>query len=390
MFQIRTIGLLIVGLLTIATCAMEVPEDPSILVEILSGQVQTKQLNLRPYTTDMLTELKQYLEQQKLTQSGNFKLLYTELEKELRNRTQAISPSVMQNLYLVPTEQSELNQLGLCPIFPRNRAIIIDSERGRKESLLFPIDLLYTKLKTWERSTVDKDYVFSCPIDDIGGDRYLMQLACFDQHESPKVASNCGSNSIYTSVYMLLYAKTGNKKYLSYINNLKEAEDFLDTYGCTGRGGRLTSAEQLNIKIDTVISDFKEINKGDIQVIENIFMLDKNARDIFGGSHKEITAIDALMSKVKNGLTQENFCQAIIVGDAEQAQMALGTGHYFAFIIIKANNKTQYVVLDTVPENYYLYYDSYDYQKVLYLIGMLSQGKSTALSLIDTPLNIPF
>src|SRR5690606_12775288 len=127
--------------------------------------------------------------------------------------------------------------------------------------------------------------------------------------------------------------------------------------------------------INIIIQDFNVINKGDIEVLENILMLDADNSTIFGGSEKELKKIENLKQKIQSGLKQQYFFQALIIGSGDTAQFIQGgVGHYFTFVIIKANNRTEYIIVDTLPTNYYLSSVSYEYKKIRYLIDMLEKG----------------
>jgi hypothetical protein len=292
-------------------------------------------------------------------------------------------PNIRQTLYLIPTEKSELYQLGLCPLFPRERIIIIDDKRHE-----IALDFYYTALKTWERK-IEKPSL-ECPIINIGIDRYLSQLRTLDQDEVEITVSNCAALAINNAILFGLYAKTDNKDYLYHINNVARAQSFLEQYGCaqtTGRN-RLQDVTRLENTINTIIQDFNVINRGDIAVLENILMLDADNSTIFGGSQEELDKIENLKQKVKTGLTKPYFFQALIIGSGDTAQFNQGAiGHYFTFVIIKANNHTQYIIVDTLPTNYYLFSASYEYKKIRYLIDMLEKGTSNRLDIRrDTPL----
>ena len=197
-----------------------------------------------------------------------------------------------------------------------------------------------------------------------GLNRQLLQIGMAKQIEA-----RCGGLSLINILWAKRYAKSGNVNDLTYLHNANNAKKVLDTIGC----GNL-------VDIGKVEAYFKDAqNKGydvsNIDAISSILVVNKDLAEFLFG--EETATGQELKNKVRKGLKQDFFFHGIIIGN-EETQVG-GSGHYFAFVIIKVRNQVQYIVIDSLEDVNHLTPGSYNRRRIDYLIDQFETGKAVGL-----------
>lgn len=346
----------------------------------------------------------------KYSDENLYKALINELEKAQNEKgeiatSQAnalIADSIEElkksHTYLIPLDH--LNKLGLCPLFPRYEYLEIEGEKEPVRS--GALDVKYRTTKTWDLKLISEtDKLQNLPcfktnrnlqeegfnqiLSNQPFERTIIQLKTINQNEAIGSTAMCGGLSLHNGILMHSYAKTGDLNYLKELTNEKLAKEFLQDNGCM----RWVNSEELN----KIFQNFRNIDTNNFAVIPTVFALDKRYYDYpFYFTETQRQEFDQILKKISSGLQKNNFFYTIIIGDQETAQFSKeGRGHFFNLSIFKVGNNVQYVITDTQPENYHLLGESYEYKRILHLIGLVESYnkaiETTVLDLFkDTPL----
>ena len=196
-----------------------------------------------------------------------------------------------------------------------------------------------------------------------GLDRKLLQISMAEQIEA-----RCGGLSLINALWTEKYTKSGNKTDLTYLHNPNNVKKILDRIGC----GNWVDIGRVKAYVESAKN--QGYDTANIDAISSVLVVDKNLAEFLFG--EEVTTGQELKNKVRKGFNQDFFFHGIIIGD-EEARVG-GSGHYFAFVIIKSGNQVQYVVIDSLDTNH-LTPDSYNRRRIDYLIDYLETGKAESL-----------
>jgi len=299
---------------------------------------------------------------------------------------------------LIPT--SNLESLGLCPLYPRYEEFTVDNETFKN---ILPVK--FKRTGSWDVQVVDKENALKLmPCVKQGKDfdkdplakklpslsgsitrRIIMQLKTVNQNETQEGTAMCAGLSLRNALLLYQFARTGKTSFLAQLPDSTDAKKFLEKNGCV----RWVNAETLAGLIEKVGG-----SRDYFSVIPTVFLLDptyyKEPLLAFSFEDSDFNAMKKLREKISSGLRGEHFFHVFIIGDHEVAQRSSGRGHYFVLALLKVGTTVEYVVVDTQVEDYHLRQGSYEYQRLLYFISLLESErfdfKSKLMDLYsDTP-----
>jgi len=306
-----------------------------------------------------------------------------------------LPPQHIKEVFLVETDQKEqkqLKNLGLCPLYPRTVEISLPNEPTITSELPIRYSVYREKSNpdNWTTEEISPANISTLPcvlditsLFNIPGitKRELMQLKTINQDEVEETVSACPTLALHNSVLMYQFALSGKATDLKELYNINSVKVFIKTFGCI----KLATIKQIE---QFFLEKKIEIPKESIYFLPTILLFNADYNKFLGDGSTDIaqlTSLNMVKETIENGLKQQNFFFTFIIGDEEKAQY--GGGHYFSFSIIKKGTVIQYVVVDTAPEHYYLFTDSYEYKRLLYLIEMIERGYSDKIILNrDTPI----
>lgn len=318
--------------------------------------------------------------------------------------------AVQDKIFLVPIDA--LNQLGLCPLFPRFEDLVVEGKAYQSQLPVF-FTRIVTGVKTdWQLTELgNKDQqAASTPLaqlpcwldvstDVAAKDQQIkiVQLKAVNQDSLPETVGACPTLALRSSLKVFDYATSGDVSHLVDLYDQKDAAEFISSYGCI---------KWANIKEVEAFFANKIVSsvKNNMGFLPSLLLFNPDyARNVDPGM---VQYVAQLTQKIKSGLNQPQFFFTLIVGNEEKAQFGKGFGHYYSLSIIKKDKETQYVLVDTQATRYYLYsarseqliskelqlyqtvnQPSYELKLLLYVIEMLHKGASNQINLRrDTPL----
>ena len=211
----------------------------------------------------------------------------------------------------------------------------------------------------------------------------LIQIKTVDQTQPPLhrrfKSETCPVLALRNAALLLRFGARGNYDELKKIDNVESAQEFM----MSGKVG--SCVEKLNLltteEIDQLLYFAVEpalLNY--INTLDSVTELGQSgeffAPEIAEKNKKILTAI-------QEGMSKPHFVYSLILGDAEFYYPGIefmgepGSRrrmHYIAFTIIKAGEKVQYIVADTLGNNNHL--QGVDRNQFIYLINVIEHGFS--------------
>lgn len=181
----------------------------------------------------------------------------------------------------------------------------------------------------------------------------LDALSQFDVGQKHGYAT-CAPLALRTADLAVSYARSGHREFLKRLKDLHFAQEFLN------RVQRCGSTEEwfTDDMIKGLMKKLVPANAEDISVISSVFDLEGSP----------------IITNIRNGLKQEHFAHAIILGTDDDDRYAGRPYHYFTFLILKKGTNIQYVVIDTAPLRDHT--KGFDNVRLRYLIDMIETGRS--------------
>jgi len=303
--------------------------------------------------------------------------------------------------HLISIDEESLKSLNLCPLFSKQESFIMDQKmavqltqdmraQGMSEGDIkmqladltkAPGPKCHVFIEDGERSRFEEkpvsiDVPCVLPLGSFNNiQRSLIQLKGLDQFKLAEQTSLspalCAGTSLYNACLLNNYARTGEVKNLSYLQDINHASNFLLD---------LKIDDWINVEIvkENIarIGQILNIDTSDISAVSTVELFDsalKQKPEFALFNEEEFNYVQAIKQKIQEGLKKLYFAHLIIVGNEEAAE---SHGHYFAFAIIKSFDKIQYVVIDTLPTVYHLEPGSHERNRLMYLIENLEQGSS--------------
>ncbi|HEX4068961.1 MAG TPA: hypothetical protein VHX42_02585 [Candidatus Babeliales bacterium] len=273
--------------------------------------------------------------------------------------------------HLVPTDANTLRQYDLCPLF---------GEGGGFYPLFNPAARTFSgKIE----SRFDYEYVSQnapCMVRLVAFEnwnRLLLQLKSLDQGELAEAtglsAALCAGHSLNNGRLMRDYALTGNTEDLRNLHNIQESANFLLDHNF----GEWLNVEDVKKSIEQ-LRNVLGIDGVDVSAISTVSLFDSNLDKKPGFAifnPEEFAYVQQVKRNIRAGLQQDNYIHVMIIGNEETVEEALG--HYFCFVIIKAGNDIQYIVLDTSAVTYHLQPGSHAIDRLMFVIQNVEQGYSS-------------
>lgn len=206
----------------------------------------------------------------------------------------------------------------------------------------------------------------------------LIQIKTVDQTQPPLTrfkSETCPVLALRNAALLLRFGARGNYDELKKIDNVESAQEFM----MSGKVG--SCVEKLNLLTT------EEIDKLLYFAVEPALLNYMNTLDsvIELGQSGEFLAPEIaaknkkMLAAIQEGMRKPHFVYSLILGDSEYhtpgiQYMSGSRMHYIAFTIIKAGDKVQYIVADTLGNNNHL--QGVDRAQLIYLINVIEHGFS--------------
>jgi hypothetical protein len=290
------------------------------------------------------------------------------IQKPLPPIPQMRQPEV--RYYLVPTDEQTLRQFGLYPLFGKN---------GGRYAMFNPDARLFSG-ETEPRFEY-KDVAQNAPcivrLGRLGSwSRIIMQLNSLDQFALADATgldpALCAGHSINNGRLMRDYVLTGNRQNLRDLHDIQRSANFLLDLNI----GAWLNVEVVREKIAGLRQQFG-VDGIDVSAVSSVSLFDANLDKKAGFAvfdQAEFEYAQKVKQNIRQGLQQDNYVHVMIIGNEETVEKDMG--HYFCFVIAKAGNEIQYIVLDTSPMAYHLQARSHEMDRLLFVIQNIEQGYS--------------
>lgn len=192
-------------------------------------------------------------------------------------------------------------------------------------------------------------------------------ISILQLRNSGQIEAKCGGLSLRNGMLVANFAQTNDPVHLQNLLSIQHMKKFLNDVGC---------ANWVLVK-NAIVQIAQAGNAGyyveSIGAVSSALVFDPNERvtDI-ALDQKQAGYVNKIKQQIIDGLKQAYFFYVLVMGNEEEVMG--GHGHYFAFVIIKSGNKTQYVVIDSSALANHL--DGYRYNRIKYLMDQFEKGYS--------------
>ena len=325
------------------------PDSKTFFYSLLSKSIDDRKEILEKQETSFLEEVRNFLIAEGMDQNP----IYDQIKAVIIARIPQQQPQ--QKIYLVPAQETELKKIGACPLFPE----------AKEPPLIHVI----------RDGTIKLEYA---PITQVPcTNKYkgvdLVQLRTVNQVLLFK-EGGCPGLSVRNAQLVQNYAISGNQVFLQKLYDLEGAQRFAQKHGCP----QIFYLEKNELEKWIKEKQLVGLQKDKISVIDNVVYfdpqrLDVNIRQVFNDAIKEA---ETVLRKIQDGLKQPEFMYSLIVGNGDiRALDPRAAEHWININIIKANNKIELAIVDTIT-NYHLEFRSYEMARLKFMIDMFLEGRS--------------
>ncbi|GMU19143.1 MAG: hypothetical protein AMXMBFR12_03350 [Candidatus Babeliales bacterium] len=191
-------------------------------------------------------------------------------------------------------------------------------------------------------------------------DKNFVQVKTVDQVQlGQKIGpATCPVQALRNTLYLLRFAKTGIPGFLSLIDDLHDAREFLENVEKCGESTQwLTSLE-----LQRIISKMPEIGTH----LNSITVLDMP---------QELLRNPERLKKIQDEFKQFSAAHGFIVGSRDVRQFTGEQDHYFSLVLTKISDGYLFLITDTSGADH-LDPNSYNYKRVRYIADLITKGKS--------------
>ncbi len=192
-------------------------------------------------------------------------------------------------------------------------------------------------------------------------------ISILQLRNSGQIKAKCGGLSLRNGMLVANYAQTNDPVHLQNLLSVQHTKNFLNNIGCANWA-----------KIENAINQIAQAGNAGYDVesigaVSSALVFDTNesVTEILLDK-KQTGYVNKIKQQIIDGLKQAYFFYVLVMGNEEEVMG--GYGHYFAFVIIKSGNKTQYVVIDSSALANHL--DGYRYNRIKYLMDQFEKGYS--------------
>jgi len=284
---------------------------------------------------------------------------------------------VTSDMYVVPTDMAMLRKLDLYPLFAVDGGIYFVFN---PQAQLFSGEIV----ARFEGEDVGQNAPCIVPLGKFGSwNRKLMQLKSLNQFELSAATglapALCAGHSLNNGRLMRAYALSGDVQYLRDLHDIQKSAIFLLDH----HFGEWLYARDVRNSIATLGNELGT-DGVDVSVISTVSLFDadldkKNEFALF--DQQEFTYVQKVKQNIRAGLQKNSYVHIMVVGNEETVggeEGSKGLGHYFCFVIIKAGNNIQYIVLDTSSRAYHLQQGSHERDRLMFIIQNIEGGKISA------------
>lgn len=173
--------------------------------------------------------------------------------------------------------------------------------------------------------------------------------------------ATCPVQALRNTIHVLGFAQTGLQSIIPLLMSTPNALEFMDLFQQCSRGTEWLTADEIERVLERFGPNYRHI-------APLITILDVPT---------ELELSPDWLATLQEKFRQPRAVHGFIVGTMDIGQIAGERGHYFNLVIVKANDRYLFLVVDTVPESDHIDRESYKNKRIRYITDLITKGHSS-------------